>query len=155
MTSKSHKRLICRVKCLRKLNFQPIEFPAIIRPPGIAARLVVVELKKPGVRIGDEEKNQCWKYVTELYRKGLIQESTQVTCFVLGAEVDPFQGRARREMDGKVIIQPLDYNIVIERAKSRLLKLYDRVKGAPFLEETNLVTDSTEQVVPIQLTMMP
>jgi hypothetical protein len=32
------------------------------------------------------------------------------------------------------VIQPLDYSIVIERAKSRLLKLYDRVKGAPFLE---------------------
>jgi len=120
------------------------------------ARLVIVELKKPGVRIGDEEKNQCWKYVTELYRKGLIQqEITRVTCFVLGAEVDPIQGRVRNEMEGKVIIQPLDYNIVIERAKSRLLKLYDRVKGAPFLQEVNREAESNGQPFPIQLTMSP
>ena len=103
------------------------------------ARLAIVELKKPGILVGDEGKNQCWKYVSELYRKGLIQETTKVSCFVLGNEVDPIQGRARKEMDGKVIIQPLAYSIVIERAKSRLLKLYDRVKGAPFLE--NVVKD--------------
>jgi hypothetical protein len=28
--------------------------------------LVIVELKKPGVRIGADEKGQVWKYVTEL-----------------------------------------------------------------------------------------
>jgi hypothetical protein len=111
-------------------------------------KLVIVELKKPGVRIGDKEKNQCWKYVTELYRRGLIQqEITRVTCFVLGAEIDPIQGRSRKEMEGKVHILPLSYNIVIERAKSRLLKLYDRVKGAPFLQEVNIEAESPEKPV--------
>ena len=119
------------------------------------ARLVIVELKKPGIRIGDKEKNQCWKYVTELYCKGLVQDRTQITCFVLGAEVDPFQGRARKEMDGKVIIQPLDYSIVIERAKSRLLKLYDRVKGAPFLDGVDTETQESQELPSIQLTMVP
>lgn len=118
------------------------------------ARLVIVELKKPGITIGDEEKNQCWKYVSELYKKGLIQEKTKVSCFVLGNEVDPFQGHERKELDGKVIIQPLDYNIVIERAKSRLLKLYDRVKNAPFLEHI-VDEDSGFQQKPIQMEIEP
>lgn len=98
-------------------------------------RLVIVELKKPGVPISTEEKAQCWRYVSELMRKGLINRDTKVTCFVLGSEVDPFERNARKENNDNCIIQPMDYQVVITRAKSRLLKLYDRVKNAPFLEE--------------------
>lgn len=98
-------------------------------------RLVVVELKKPGIPISTDEKGQCWRYVSELLKKGLISRDTRVTCFVLGSEIDPFERDARKENNDKCTIQPLDYQVVISRAKSRLLKLYDRVKGAPFLEE--------------------
>lgn len=98
-------------------------------------RLVVVELKKPGIPISTDEKAQCWRYVSELLRKGLIGRDTKVTCFVLGSEIDPIERDARKENNDRCTIQPLDYQVVISRAKSRLLKLYDRVKGAPFLEE--------------------
>jgi len=98
-------------------------------------RLVVVELKKPGIPISTDEKGQCWRYVSELLKKGLISRDTRVTCFVLGSEIDPFERDARKENNDRCTIQPLDYQVVISRAKSRLLKLYDRVKGAPFLEE--------------------
>lgn len=98
-------------------------------------RLVIVELKKPGVPISTDEKGQCWRYVSELLRKGLISQDTKVTCFVLGSEIDPYEREARKENNDRCTIQPLDYQVVIARAKSRLLKLYDRVKGAPFLEE--------------------
>lgn len=98
-------------------------------------RLVIVELKKPGVPISTDEKDQCWKYVRELRQKGLITADTRVTCFVIGSEVDPIEREARLENNGRYVIQPMDYQTVIVRAKSRLLKLYERVKGAPFLEE--------------------
>ena len=39
------------------------------------------------------------------------------------------------EEDGKVIIQPLLFNTVLNRAKSRLFKLYEQIKEAPFLKE--------------------
>ncbi|BBH31453.1 ATP-binding protein [Pseudomonas sp. St290] len=107
-------------------------------------KLVVVELKKPGIAISTDEKAQCWKYVSELIKKGLISRSTRVTCFVLGNEVDPFEKEARRDNDN-CIIQPMDYQIVIARAKSRLLKLYDRVKGAPFLEEQRIALGQSIQ----------
>lgn len=100
-------------------------------------RLVIVELKRPGVPISTEEKAQCWRYVTELMKKGLINRETKVTCFVLGNEVDPFEREARKD-NNNCIIQPMDYQVVITRAKSRLLKLYDRVKNAPFLEEQRI-----------------
>jgi len=112
-------------------------------------RLVIVELKKPGIAISTEEKAQCWRYVSELMRKGLINRDTKVTCFVLGSEVDPIEREARHDSKN-CIIQPMDYQIVITRAKSRLLKLYDRVKNAPFLEEQrkNIKTE------PMQLTLI-
>ena len=98
-------------------------------------RLVVVELKKPGVRLGEEQKAQCWRYVRELYEKGLLQARlTHVRCFVLGSLVDDLEGSAREDMDGTVVIQPLLFATVLQRAKSRLLKLHERVKNAPFLE---------------------
>jgi len=98
-------------------------------------KLVIVELKKPKIPISTDEKAQCWKYVSELLRNGLISRDTRVNCFVLGSEVDPIEREARKENNDRCIIQPMDYPVVIARAKSRLLKLYDRVKGAPFLEE--------------------
>ncbi|WP_406667618.1 ATP-binding protein [Gallaecimonas sp. GXIMD1310] len=108
-------------------------------------RLVVVELKKPGIAISTDEKAQCWRYVSELLRKGLISRDTKVTCFVLGSEIDPFERDARKENNDRCTIQPLDYQVVISRAKSRLLKLYDRVKGAPFLEERRKELDVKNQ----------
>ena len=108
-------------------------------------RLVVVELKKPGIAISTDEKAQCWQYVSELIRKGLISRDTKVTCFVLGSEIDPIERDARKENNDKCTIQPLDYQVVISRAKSRLLKLYDRVKGAPFLEEQRKELDAQNQ----------
>ncbi|MCW8890867.1 MAG: ATP-binding protein, partial [Sedimenticola sp.] len=112
-------------------------------------RLVVVELKKPGVPISTDEKGQCWRYVTELLKNGLIDQNTRVTCFVLGSEVDPIERGVRKENNDRCIIQPMDYQVVIQRAKSRLLKLYDRVKGAPFLEEhrASLVETSEQKVI--------
>ncbi|XAG67919.1 ATP-binding protein [bacterium 19CA06SA08-2] len=98
-------------------------------------RLVLVELKRPGVPISTDEKAQCWKYVSELLREGIISRETKVTCFVLGDSIDPIEKDARKENNDNCIIQPMDYNIVIARAKSRLLRLYDRVKGAPFIDD--------------------
>jgi hypothetical protein len=99
------------------------------------ARLVVIELKKPGVTISEDQKAQCWKYVKELYEKGLLQaKQTDVRCFVLGSLVDNLESSPRTEMDNTVCIQPMLFNTVLQRARSRLLKLTDRVKDAPFLK---------------------
>lgn len=101
-------------------------------------RLTIVELKKPGVPLGNEEVNQSWKYVKELLDKGLLKQYSKVTCFVLGSELVPFEAEKTTKMDGNVIIQPLDYDTVMRRAKSRLLNLFDKVKNAPYLEDTRI-----------------
>lgn len=101
-------------------------------------KLTIVELKKPGVRIGKEEKDQPFKYAAELDRRGLIKPFTQVSCFVLGDSIDPVYARQSTEWDGRLKTRPLDYNTVINRAKSRSLNLYEKVKNAPFLKETKV-----------------
>lgn len=102
------------------------------------AKLTIVELKKPGIPLGGEEVNQPWKYVNELLNKGLLKNTSKVCCFVLGSELVPFEAERTTKMNGNVVIQPLDYDTVMRRAKSRLLNLYDKVKHVPFLEATRI-----------------
>jgi hypothetical protein len=99
-------------------------------------RLTIVELKKPKIPIGDEQKSQSWKYVSELLSKGLIKSYTNVSCFVLGSEIKPNDSGVRTELDGRVRIIPLDYDTVMRRAKSRLLNLHEKIKKSPFLQDT-------------------
>lgn len=100
--------------------------------------LVVVELKRPGIAIGMEQKNQAWKYVVELQAHGLIEDATRVTCFVMGSKLTPREG-VREEGQTKII--PMAYETFIRRAETRMLNLYARLSEAPFLREAGLEAD--------------
>lgn len=95
--------------------------------------LVIVDLKTTKLSLGSKEKEQIWKYVKELKKKGHIQPETRVDGFVLGDQIESGEGGTRTEDNARVKIQPLLYSIILNRAEQRLLKLYDRVKEAPFL----------------------
>lgn len=101
--------------------------------------LIVVELKRPGIPIGMDQKNQAWKYVVELQTHGLIDDSTRVTCFVLGSRLTPREG-VREE--GRTKIIPMAYETFIRRAETRMLNLYARLSEAPFLRQAGLDADS-------------
>lgn len=101
-------------------------------------RLVIVELKKPGIPIDREQKGQAWKYVKELFSKGLLKEYSTVICFICGNEIDALEAGRTIEMEGKVIILPIEYDMIIRRAKSRLLNLHEKIKQAPFLKDTRM-----------------
>ncbi|WP_233622385.1 ATP-binding protein [Burkholderia multivorans] len=97
--------------------------------------LVIVDLKTTKLSLGSKEKEQIWKYVKELKKKGYIQPETRVDGFVLGDQIESGEGGTRTEDNDKVKIQPLLYSIILSRAEQRLLKLYERVREAPFLLE--------------------
>ncbi|WP_249183902.1 ATP-binding protein [Burkholderia ambifaria] len=97
--------------------------------------LVIVDLKTTKLSLGPKEKEQIWKYVKELKKKGYIQPETRVDGFVLGDQIESGEGGIRTEDNDKVKIQPLLYSIILSRAEQRLLKLYERVREAPFLME--------------------
>jgi hypothetical protein len=100
--------------------------------------LVIAEIKRPGIEIGSDQKSQAWKYVKELLSRGLIAESTSVNCFVLGLLVDQTEARPRTELDGRVTIYPMTYDVFIRRAERRMLSLREKLRDAPFLRQLGL-----------------
>lgn len=116
--------------------------------------LVIVDLKTTKLSLGSKEKEQIWKYVKELKKKGYIQPETRVDGFVLGDQIEAGEGGTRTEDNDKVRIQPLLYSIILSRAEQRLLKLYDKVKDAPFLVEQQLELSRFIEPIAVQQTDM-
>jgi len=109
------------------------------------AKLVVVELKRPGVCIGNEQKNQAWKYISELIERGLVTMDIPVDAFVIGSKIKPSATMVRTE--GRCKIMPMLFGDVLSRARSRLLNLYDQVKEAPFIKEALAEFDAIDKMV--------
>jgi hypothetical protein len=104
-------------------------------PIGVA-HLVIVELKKPGVEIGAPQMEQARGYARELRRKGLIELSTKVTCFVLGSKRDAMETEPVEQ--GSVRTQAVTFETFIVKAERRMLNLYSRLQDAPFLKENDV-----------------
>lgn len=99
-------------------------------------RVVIVELKKPGITLGSDQREQAMKYVRELKSKSAIQNNTKVVCYVLGSTIDPLDAEPSTQGNTRVI--PMTYNTVVARSESRLLNLKKKVEDAPFLQEQGL-----------------
>jgi hypothetical protein len=95
--------------------------------------LVIAEIKKPGVTIGGDEKNQPWRYVEELLEKGLLTDAATVNCFVLGSRIKSTEAYSDTKLDGHVRIIPMTYETFVRRAEKRMLGLRDKLRNAPFL----------------------
>ncbi|WP_459568357.1 ATP-binding protein [Bradyrhizobium diazoefficiens] len=106
------------------------------------ARLVVAEIKKTGVTIGGDQKNQPWKYVEELLEKGLLSAGATVTCYVLGSKIKNTESGIDTKLDGRVTIIPMTYDTFIRRAQKRMLGLRDKLRSAPFLREHGVDADA-------------
>lgn len=96
--------------------------------------LVIVDLKTTGLNLGSDEKDQIWKYVKELERKGAITKNTKVHGFILGDKIESGENSARKEWNDNVVITPMLYRTLLSRAKNRMLKLSDKVSSAPVLK---------------------
>lgn len=101
-------------------------------------KVVIVELKKPGVPLGDEEKGQCWKYVKELYEKGAILPEAKVDCYLLGETIAKHEGGVNTHKDGFVCVKPLVFDTVLKRAETRLLNLHNKIENSPFLDHEKI-----------------
>lgn len=108
------------------------QFDEMFNEVGVAA-LVVVELKKPGVPIGSQEKGQAWRYVKELMARGHVTDRTDVVAYVLGDRIEPGETGDRREGD-RVVIRPLLYNAFIGQAEKRMMNLHRKLIDAPFMQ---------------------
>jgi hypothetical protein len=96
--------------------------------------LIIVELKKPGIPLGHEEKTQVWGYIKELRQKGLITKDTRVTGFLLGDTIAPQEGEPSSHGD-RTIIRPMLYNTFVGQAEKRMMNLHKRLSDAPFMKK--------------------
>jgi DNA-directed RNA polymerase subunit F len=105
------------------------------------ARLVIAEIKKPGVTISGEEKNQPWRYIQELLELGLLTNVAKVTCYVLGSRIKSSEAYSDTKLDGRVTIIPMTYETFVRRAAKRMLGLRDKLCNAPFLRAHGVDAD--------------
>lgn len=110
--------------------------------------LVVIELKRPGVKIGSEEKGQAWRYIKELKQRGHITAATGVMAYVLGDSIE--EGEAETRKEGTAEIRPMLYSTFISQAEKRMLNLHKKLIEAPFMKEVLrkedvLLADEREQ----------
>lgn len=97
--------------------------------------VVIVELKAPRVELTANETFQCQKYIQELLDTSAIQDSTRVSCFLLGGHGKPSVFKPQWIGETKLIaIRPMTFETVFTRAKQRMLRLYDQVADAPFFQ---------------------
>ena len=116
-------------------------------------QVVLLELKRAGVTVAEEQKGQAYKYVRELYERGVIQQGlTEVRCFVLGSLIDQLANSESTHNDGRVRIIPMHYSTFVNRAESRTFKLLERIKGAAFLDEDEF-TEYIDDEVGVQREM--
>jgi hypothetical protein len=92
-------------------------------------RLLILELKRGGFEIDQEDCNQAMRYIHHLKKNGHISKSVNVTAFVLGWHVA--EDTADQDVgsdDPKARIRPKPYSYIISRAKARLFNLSEKVK---------------------------
>jgi hypothetical protein len=107
--------------------------------------LIIVELKKPGVPLGTDEKGQVWKYVRELMQKGYVTDRTTVYGYVLGDSIDPTETGERKEGD-RTFIRPMLYSSFIGQGEKRMMNLHKRLTEAPFMQQ--VLSDDAKTVQP-------
>jgi hypothetical protein len=104
--------------------------------------IVIVELKKGGFKITDEEKNQASKYARELRKSGKVNKSTKIVCYVLGTYVNPLDSEI--STDGETIIHPRTYNTILRQAHARTFNLLRKIES---VQEPELASDKELQEV--------
>jgi hypothetical protein len=97
------------------------------------SHLVIIDLKTTGLKIGEKEKSQVWNYIKELNNKGIITKSVRVDAFVLGDSIEAGENDARNE--GNACIKPMLYSTLLNRAETRMLNLYEKVKDSKAIKD--------------------
>lgn len=91
-------------------------------------KIVIVELKKGGFKIGFDEKTQATKYALSIINSGKVNDDVIIMCYVLGSRVDSKNTGDATEKDGHIIIRPLAYDLLLRKAELRLFDLIRKME---------------------------
>jgi hypothetical protein len=99
-------------------------------------KILIVELKRGGFVLTQKEVDQTRDYAKELQSTGCAQPFTQIEAFVLGASLE--QGLRELKHGDNVVVKPVPYDIILNRAHARVCDLHRQLREAT----VNLPADS-------------
>lgn len=95
-------------------------------------RVLIIELKRGGFKIGIGEKGQAEKYIMELLDGKHINQNAKIDAYVLGSIVDAERADLR---GGQISIIPMQYSIIVRRAEKRLFNLRNKIREIKNISE--------------------
>ncbi len=102
-------------------------------------KILIVELKRTGLEITQQELDQARDYASELRKRGCAQKETEIVAYVLGTTIEP--GVENVAIGDYTRIQPTTYDTVLSRAHARTFNLQRRLESASEPEKDPDVED--------------
>jgi Histidine kinase-, DNA gyrase B-, and HSP90-like ATPase len=103
--------------------------------------VIIVELKRGGFTIYDDEKDQAMRYARELRRSGKVTKETEITCYVLGSSIAPEAEEV--STDGKITVYPRAYSTILRQANARTFHLLKSLEKFDTYRKTSLEEEDT------------
>jgi len=90
-------------------------------------KVLIVELKRGGFELTQDELDQGRNYGLYLVKSGAIQEHTPICVYVLGASLETGLGRSSQT---NVTTTPMTYDVVLAKAHARTFKLLKKIQDS-------------------------
>ena len=105
--------------------------------------ILIIELKRGGSNIGDNEMTQAVKYAKEIKKHGGVNSKTKIIGYVLGHTISPDEQEPRKQ--GNITIYAKQYSLIVKTAKNRTFDLIDKIKEVKGI--TDLGDDEINEVL--------
>jgi Histidine kinase-, DNA gyrase B-, and HSP90-like ATPase len=89
-------------------------------------KIVIVELKRGGIPIQSEQKDQALLYARELRKSKKVSLGTPIIAYVLGSEI--VHEANEKMIEGQIEIIPCRYNVILRKAHARIFNLSQKIK---------------------------
>lgn len=90
-------------------------------------KVLIVELKRTGLELTQQELDQARNYAAELRKRGCAQRETEIVAYVLGTSIEA--GLEDVTIGDHTKIQPTTYDTVLSRAQARTFNLQRRLES--------------------------
>jgi hypothetical protein len=115
-------------------------------------KVAIVELKKGGFTLKQDELDQASKYCKEIRKAGRIQATTEVVAYVLGANMEPDLEKVT--IGTSITVIPMVYQTILRKAHQRTFNLQKTLRESqPELEVSDL--DADEVLQGTQMSLSP
>jgi hypothetical protein len=113
-------------------------------------KILIIELKRGGFCVTQEEIDQAREYAKELKTKGCAGATTKIEAYVLGASVE---GGLDEMTQGQVMVKPCPYDVILNRAHARTFNLQKRIEESrPEIRQDAEITEVLEDSLPFGTT---